>query len=377
MAIKQKGVACALLAVCLTLGTALTGCGSSDRSVVGYTTDQKNKYVITEGMYRYWMTSWKEYFVKNYSDVEDTEEYWQSEVAEGVTNEEYLTENIQTRIKYYYVAQPIFDELGLKNTYKNTVQSSLNDMIEYYGSKAACNEALNSLYGINLTTLKTIYTYEERYKAVNEYLFGENGAFSATVDELDDYYQSYYVRAKYILLLKNKKFRLDEDGKRVTDSAGYIIYDDLTDEEKEQVKETAVKITADLTSGIPVEGYADPMDYYLKEYMSTYYEDVLSAYPNGFYITADEYTVHTATVTDAVFHMEVGEVQMVENEDCYFVIKKYDLIDKGYMSTVDSGQFSGMLSYCNSAKLATYYSELSKNVQIDSTVAQTYRLSQI
>ncbi|MGM9637880.1 MAG: hypothetical protein ACI3YK_07865 [Eubacteriales bacterium] len=376
MGIKQKGVACACLAVCLTLGTALTGC-SSGNSVVGYTTDQKNKYAITEGMYRYWMVSWKEYFVKNYSDVEDTEEYWQTEAVEGMTNEEYLTQNIQTRIMYYYVAQPIFDELGLKNTFKDTVQSNLDDMIEYYGSKSACNEALDALYGINLNTLKTIYTYEERYMAVNEYLFGENGAFSATADELDEYYRNYYVRAKYILLLKNTKFRLDEDGKRVTDSSGYIIYDELTDEEKEEVRETAVKITADLTSGIEVEGYADPMDYYLQEYMSPYYEDILSTYPNGFYITADEYTIHTATVTDAVFNMEVGEVQMVENEDCYFIIKKYDLIDKGYMSTTDSAQFSNLLSYCNSAKLATYYSELAKNVQIDSTIAEKYRLSEI
>ncbi|MGM9681351.1 MAG: hypothetical protein ACI3XR_07595 [Eubacteriales bacterium] len=376
MGIKQKGVVCACLAVCMTLGVTLSGC-SSGNSVVGYTTDQKNKYAITEGMYRYWMVSWKDYFVKNYSDVEDTAEYWQSEAVEGMTNEEYLTENIQTRIKYYYVAQPIFDELGLKETFKDTVQSNLNDMIEYYGSKSACNEALDALYGINLSTLKTIYTYEERYKAVNEYLFGDNGAFSATADELDEYYRNYYVRAKYILFLKNTKFRLDEDGKRVTDSSGYIVYDDLTDEEKEEVRETAVKITADLTSGITVEGYADPMDYYMQEYMSPYYDDILSSYPNGFYITADEYAVHTATVTDAVFNMDVGEVQMVENEDCYFIIKKYDLIDKGYMSTTDSAQFSGLLSYCNSAKLANYYSELSKNVQIDSAIADMYRLSQI
>jgi hypothetical protein len=338
-----------------------------------------NGYTITEDMYRYWMISWKDYYVSYYSDVEDTEEYWNSLATSELTNEEYLTKNIQTRISYYLVAQSLFDQYALKldSDAKETIESDLNDKIEYYGSKSACNTALNELYGIDLSTLKKIYTYEAKYTAVYNYLFGTSGVMTSTVSELDEYYHNYYVRAKYVLLLKDIRYVFDEDGKRVTDSTGYYATEDLTEEEQAAVKEEAEEIYNNLLNDVSFEGYTDSMDYYLEKYMSVYYEDITTNYPNGFYITADEYTVHTAAVTEAVFDMEVGEIRLVENESCYFIIKKYDLISKAYSDTVDSDQFTYMVSYCNSEKFSNYFSKLAEGIEINSQIQSSYRLSEL
>lgn len=366
--------------VCMLL-VSLAAC-SSGKTVISGSNDSLPKgygnYTLTEGMYRYWMISWKEYYIKNYADVEDTPEYWSAMASDELTNEEYLTANIHTRILFYYAAQPLFDELGLKKSlYTGAVRENIDAMIAAYGSKAECNKALNEKYGINLSELEQVYTFEERYTAVYSYLFGSSGIDSATPSEIDEYYHNYYARVKYVLFLKNQKYRIDDDGKRVTDAMGYYILDDLTDEEKAEIESLAAQIRDDLTAGAEHEGFADPMDYYVNEYMEQYFEDVLSAYPNGFYITADEYALHTVTVTEAAMEMEIGEISLVENEDCFFIIKKYDLPDKGYASEIDSAQFTNLTSYASSEKFVKYFSSLTENLRISEEITEKYRLSEI
>lgn len=365
-------VACMLL-------LSMSACSSGETVIVGEggnLPEGYGNYTLTEGMYRYWMISWKDYYIQYYSDVEDTPEYWNAMATEELTNEEYLTANIQTRILYYYVAQPLFDELGLKkNLYKDSVKEDLDAMIAMYDSKADCNKALDEKYGIKLSELERVYTFEKRYQAVFDYLYGSSGVERATSAEIDAYYQNYYSRVKYVLFLKNQKYRVDEDGKRVTDSKGYYILDDLTDEEKAEVKALAEKVRDELSAGVTYEKYSDPMDYYVNEYMEQYYEDVLSTYPNGFYITADEYALHTVTVTEAALAMEIGEISLVENEDCYFVIKKYDLIDGAYNSATDSAQFTNLESYAGSEKFVKYFSKLTEDITFSGEITEKYRLS--
>lgn len=381
----RKGRILRLLTVLMTLtllATAFSGC-SSGKSVMlveegGNLPKGYGKYTLTEGMYRYWMVSWKDYYIKNYSDVQDTPEFWNAMANEEMTNEEYLTDEIRTRILYYYVAQPLFDELGLKkDSYRDQVDEYLEGMLAQYDSKADCNRALYAKYGIDLSELEQVYTFEARYQAVYDYLYGSKGVDSATPDEVDAYYQANYVRVKYVLLLKNQKYRVNEDGTRVTGTDGHYILDDLTDEEKAKVQSTAETVLAELKAGTPHEGYADSMDYYVETYMEEYYENVLTNYPNGFYITPDEYALHTATLTEAAMEMEIGEISLVENEDCYFIVKKYPLIDQAYDTDADVIQFTNLTSYCNSEKFVKYFSRLAEGVTFDPEILEKYRLSEI
>ena len=148
-------------------------------------------YKVTEDMYRYWMISWKEYYLNYYSDVEDTDEFWNGENVQGGTNEEYLTEQTEQRIKYYLVGQALFEQhkLTLDSDEKDAIKTDIDEQIEYYGSRSAFNSHLEEAYGIDVNILKNIYTWEAKYNKVYTYLFDpENGIMTANDEEVDEYY---------------------------------------------------------------------------------------------------------------------------------------------------------------------------------------------
>ena len=74
--------------------------------------------------------------------------------------------------------------------------------------------------------------------------------------------------------------------------------------------------------------------------------------------------------------MEVGEVRLAESDDTFFVIKKYDLIDKAYLGQ-DKAQFAYLVSYCNSYKFVKYFDSFDKDIEYDESIKDKYRLSQL
>lgn len=325
-------------------------------------------YTVTEGMYCYWMKEWKNYYLTNYTDVEDTEAYWTAVNDAGISNEDYLTTNIETRIRYYLIGQALFDEYKLELSEESLagIQSDLNEQIEYFGSKSEFNAHLKDEYGINLSTLERIYTYEEKYTQLYNYLYSSTGKLTASAAELDTYYQSYYARVKYVMFMKKTRYVFDDEGNRVTDTSGYYKLEDLTADEQAEVTKTANEVYNAVASG------ADIADYF-EEYMTQFGFDP-EVYPNGFYITADEYAQHTAEVTEAALSMKSGEVRLVENEACYFVVQKFDLIDQAYNTDVDKDQFSYLVSYCNSEKFTKQFEKLSADVVCNTEICDTYQL---
>lgn len=352
-----------LLLITATMLTVFVGCaGEGSEKVMEY-----KGYAVTEGMYRYWMKAWKDDYVNNYSDVQDTEAFWTAENAAGGTNEEYISDVIKTRIRYYLVAQSLFDEykLELTDEEKDAIKTDIDEQIEYYGTRSAYNEHLKETYGMNVSALEKVYTFEARYTKLYSYLYSTSGKFTATADELDEYYHNYYSRVKYVMFMKEVRYAYDEDGNRLTDSTGNYATENLTEEEKEAITKTANEVYETVKNGGSID---EPYEQYMSEY-----QDVES-YPNGFYITADEYNLHTATVTEAALDMEVGEVRLVENDDCYFVVQKFELIDKAYSSAVDKGQFTYLVSYCNGEKFVTQFEELAKGITEYEDVMAQYRL---
>lgn len=344
-----------LLLVTATMVTLLVGCSNNgSEKVMEY-----NGYAVTEGMYRYWMKAWKDEYVNNYSDIADTVAFWTAENSAGGTNEEYVTSEINNRIRYYLIAQSLFDEykLELTDEEKEEIQNDLNEQIEYYGSRSAYNEHLKETYGMDITMLERVYTFEARYLKLYDYLYSPSGKNSATADELDEYYQNNYHRVKYVVFYKEVRLAHDEDGN--------VKYEDLTEEEKAAVAETANNVFEAVKGG-------ESIDEYIKEYMGDFYD--FDSYPNGIYISPDEYTLHTAEVTEAAVEMEVGEVRLVEREDSYHVVQKFELIDKAYASGADKDQFSYLVKYCNSQKFAEHFSELAKGVTEHSEIMEKYKL---
>ena len=355
-----------LLAVFMML-PVFSACGNKEKVVLEY----KGK-TITEGMYSYWMKNWKDYYLEHYSDVKDTPEYWNSMNEAGVTNGEYLSSQIKTRIDFYLIGMVLFDELGLElsNETKKSINEDINAQIGHYGSRSEYVKVLESKYGMTINEIKKVFTAEEEYLAVYEYLYDEiRGKETASEKELDDYYNTYYARVKYVMFLKNTKYLYNDDGTRKTDSNGMYLTEELTEDEKAAVTEKADQVYKEALDGADMN---DLMVKYMEEFGFS-----LSKTPNGFYISADDYTSHSSTVTAAALEMKENEVKLCENDDCYFIIKKFDLPEKGYASTTDSKQFEKFVYYVNSQKFAKKFSELAKNIKYNEEIIEKYMFEEL
>ncbi|MBE6618449.1 MAG: hypothetical protein E7626_01535 [Ruminococcaceae bacterium] len=327
---------------------------------------------ISEGMYSYWMNNWKDYFLTYYSDVKDTPEYWASLNDTGVTNEEYISSQIETRIRFYLVGMVLFDELGLElsDEAEKSIKDTVNEQIAHYESRSEYTKMLKEDYGITLKEMKAVFRAEEQYNAVLKYLYDDtSGVETATADELEAYYNTYYARVKYVMFLKNVRYVYNDDGTRKTDSTGRYLTEELSDSEKDEVVSKAQSVYAEALGG------AD-MNALMEKYMKEFGFDLAST-PNGFYVSADDYLSHSAAVTSAALEMEVGEVKLCENDDCYYVVKKLELPEKGYASPTDSGQFKNFVSYVNNEKLSKKFSQRAEGIKENTEITDKYILSKI
>lgn len=357
----------AFILVISTLPFQAASCsGSSDVAL------ELDGHKISEGMYSYWMKNWKDYFLTYYADVKDTPEYWASLNDTGVTNEEYITSQIETRIRFYLVGTVLFDELGLKlsDEAEKSIKDTVNDQIAHYESRSEYISMLKNDYGITLKEMKEVFRVEEEYNAVLKYLYDDTtGVETATADELEAYYNTYYARVKYVMFLKNVKYVYNDDGTRKTDSTGRYLTEKLTDSEKDEVVKKAQSVYAEAVGG------AD-MNALMEKYMKEFGFDLAST-PNGFYVSADDYLSHSAAVTSAALEMKVGDVKLCENDDCFYIVKKFDLPEKGYASPTDSGQFKNFVSFVNNEKLSKKFSERAEGITEYTEITDKYVLSKL
>ena len=354
-----------LLALVFILATCISAVSCSSGKVVM----SFENYKVTEDMYRYWMINWKDYYVNNYSDVEDSDEFWQGENIQGGTNEQYLTEQIEQRIQYYLVAQALFEKYKLKLTSqeKDAVKQDIDEQIEYFGSRSAFNSHLHDKYGIDVNVLEDVYVWEAKYNTVYKHLFDvENGIMTSTDAEIDEYYKDNYARVKYVMFFKAVKYVYDDNGKKLTDANGNYKFEDLSEQQQTEVAKKVQKLFEEIKGGADIDPHVEKL-------MPEFGFDV-AKYPNGFYITADEYSLHTAAVTSAALEMEVNEVRLAESEDCFFIIKKLDLVDKAYVGA-DNSQFTNIVKYSNSFKFLQYFDSFAKDIEYDESFKELYKLS--
>ena len=349
-------ILCALIILSSVL-TLFSGCASK-------TAAEYKGNSIDEGIYKYWFMSLEEHYLEYYSDITDNPEFWAKEYEPGKTYGEYMDERIKTQIYCYLVAQDLFKTYGLKlsERTKQAIDDTIDEQIEYFGSKSEFNSYLSE-YGINISKLKKIYTMEEKFIMVRDYLYDKDkGVEKPTDDEIDAYYRENYARIKYFMVLRNVKYVYDKDGKKVTDTNGYYKYEDLTEDEKKAQTDYANSIYEAVLGG-------ETLDAYLKK---DYPE--LTDVPNGYYVTAEDYHIHTPEVIEAAFDMKAGEARLVSNEDAYFIVTKFDLLDKAY-NGADSAQFYYLETYVSNQKFNKKFEELIASVKFDENIIKKFSVT--
>lgn len=344
----KKVISLLLITVILT-GT-LVSCGSSSPVVMTY-----NDSKITANMYSYWLSTYKSKFLNYYSNSMDNNSFWDNQVEDGVTTEQYAMNLINEKIKYTLIGMQMFHDYGLEISSDTTasINNDINEKIDYYGGLTQLNAAL-SAFGINADILKEVYTDEEKLNAVYDYLYGENGIEKVSESTIDTYYADNYSRIKYIIFYTKEKDMFDEKGNLKYDSEGLIMTEPLSEEEiaakQSKIEEAMICVNA----GDEFESI-----------MTNYNEADMSAYTNGFYISANELGIYGFAMVDAVRNMKVGEVRRVDDKDAAYIIKKYDLIDRNDFLDYDTKQLENLKTNCIQEIYKSKFSEYASKIEIN------------
>jgi hypothetical protein len=326
-----------------------------------------NGIKLTEDKYNYWVSTFKRNILSSYSDVRDTEEFWSQPYDENRTVEDYFTEVINNRIMNYLVAQDIFKQNGLTldAAVKDAIKDDIDEKIEYYGSRGALNAELANMM-LTIDSLKDVYTWEEKHEKVYGYLYGKGGIDEVSNERLIDYYTKNYSCIRYIVVYTTK-IATDQNGEYVRDPiTGEYVTDDLTDEELAKKLNDIHDCYLKLKSGEDFETLR-----------KQYSEFDTSAYPNGFFVSANEADVWGADIVLAAKDAKVGDIVKIEEETAVFLIEKLPLPDFGSIVESDIKQLANLSKYATQEMYDVLFGELRKGVTVNQDALARYDLSNV
>jgi hypothetical protein len=375
---------CALLvAVVLLLTATLVGCSRKGEVLM-----QIGKQKLTVNTYELMLSRMKGTLKYN-GHPTDTESFWNTIISvQGGTYNDYFCHTVQEEAKMMLIKLYLFEEvykLELPNSYYDTIDEYIGDALELLndGSKTKFNATLSE-YGVNMDMLRENYIMEDKIDYLKLHLSKQTGDTAR-----DEYYEKNYVRFRQILLpLYEYLYETDEngdtvyykegtdriyydtdgvtkkgtDGKTIVDDNGDTVYytedgkiayntkkgvtrgidkdkDGYTDY-KMLDKESAqlVKDQAERLKEVIVAGDFTTFEDYGKK-MSE--EELWSAYPNGMYINKNKnYSIaYLDDMQEALTNMAVGDVALIEADNAYHLIMKYDIEASGYKNDANKDWF--------------------------------------
>jgi len=341
----MKKIACSFL-VCLLCVMPLVSC-SSDKAAMTY-----GSSVVTERMYRYWATQFKQYVMESFAGSSDTDAFWSQDVG-GMTMEDYTNGIIQVNIKKNLVCMELFEEFGLtlSEDAVAAADADMADLIESYGSKSALNHDLAN-YGINADILREIYLIQEKISAVYAYM--ESTGMIAPSDEvLEQYYLDHYARIKYITIVM-ANIEGEEDGK--------VAYSSLSEAELAEKNALIDDIMAQL------EGGAD-----FDELLKKYGETDMTGYENGVYISTNNAGYK---IIDEALDMEIGEIRRIDQDAAAYITVRLELEKKPYLND-KMGQFADLGTYCADEVFQNMLTEYGKDIEVNDSVVGKYSVRDV
>jgi len=350
-----------IVSLVLVIGI-MVSCSSSSVAVMKYKDSS-----ISANMYSYWLSTYKASFLSYYNNSLDSDAFWDSYAADNMTAEEYAFDKINENIKFILVGMQLYREYGLKidSEIVSAINSDIAEKTEFLGGRSQMNAALSE-YGINIDILKEIYISEEKLYTVYDYLYGENGIEKITNEQLDKYYEDNYSRVRYLVIYTTEKIALDSDGNPQYDSDGYVITEELTEEEKAEKKAKVDEAMLCVNAGDNFQTI-----------MLTYNEVDMSAYPNGFYISPNELNIYGFKMVSETASMEVGEIRKIEDEYATYIVEKLPLLERSEWGDADSEQMANLENYCIQQNYEEKFTSLAAEVEINEDEISKFRLRSV
>lgn len=379
------------------------GCSDKDKNPERETSADTSPILECEGVelplffYEFMMSRVKGNLARDGHKV-TTPDFWYTEIeGDGRTVEEFYNSYVLDLCKNYLAALILFEKEGL--TLPESTLASIEEEVQYYidydgdGDEEAFNASIKKL-GIDAEALRRCYIIEAKYEYLMSYLYGGGQLIGDVLRE--DYYREYYLSFKQILIRKYKyEFETDDDGNiiyfdttgkpiydskngvvdynddgsRVTDkygqsiyydvSSGKILYDvengkpaekldskgnairiEYTEDELAERAALANEIVANIGKG-SFEAFETKLDEIHGEEMI--FEDSSEAYYVS-RIEEENYLdyPYIKLILAELEDMEVGDVAIVESQEGYHIIMKYELEDEKYTDTQSSEWFANL-----------------------------------
>ncbi len=316
---KTVKITALLLALCLLSPMVLAACGDSKPVVMEY----KN-VPVTEDVYRYWLACYRAQFA--HMETED--------------NRDRLAEVAVSNIQRSLVCVGLYDGYGLRldTSVRDIINAAMERIEENMGGREALDEAL-AVWGMDHKGLKTVITYEQKAKALRQYLFGAYGAYQLSDEQKEEFYQKTYARVQMIYI-PYVDFVLDGDGNRIYDpQTGTYRHAKKTGDALAAQEEKAAAVRAALANKVTAEEFA--------ALMKAYNEDASAKdYPSGYYFSQNEdYRTYIEELPEAALAMQVGETREVESTyGVHFLLRLEN--DKGaYASSANKDFFANFDTY--------------------------------
>lgn len=346
-----------ILAVTIVLSTA--GCAASP-AVMTY-----EGKTVTINMYRYWLSSYKGSFMNTYTDMSDTDTFWDSILYGDVTAEEYLNTAVAENVRRTLVCSAQFDLLGLTfpDSAKDEIDQYIEELIEERadGSRNSFNQIL-SQYGINIDMLRQIYTMEDKTSLLFSYLYGEGGANALSEADYASYCENNYVRVRHMYVNNAYAYEVNEDGYYSYDTSGVLKTRALTDAEQAEKAEKIAAIDAALEAGEDFEAVYD-----------AYSED--HYYENGYYLSGT--TSFIPEVISAAFSLEIGQWQKLETDYGTHYILRLAMDEKPYEDEDNSDFFSSFESDAKNDHFLHWMEDLIREVEVDEELLDRYSIRDV
>ncbi len=356
----SKRIICAVISILMLFACSCSSKGGDYAMKYG-------SHKAGEALYSYWISTYKTVILNNYNGGVNSDEFWNTELEEGKSYEEYFTDSVIEDVKTRTIALALFDEYGLTLTeakYKE-IDADIEDKIVNVGSKQELNAELAKL-NMNVDMLREVYIANAKYDALYDHLFGTSGLQLPTSEEIKSYYEANYVCLKYITLYTGSAPQKDENGGFVYDDDGNIVLNELSDAEKVDKAALVKKIEADTKSGASFESY-----------MEQYSDINYSGYKNGFFVSQDDKSTFGSDIINAAFEMQAGDMRTVADENVTYIIKKYELPSYESLNEDDLKQLESLSKRLTSEKAESFFSEKKQEVVVNSELISRYTIRSV
>ncbi len=355
----------AIALICISLLASCTG----DSSNVVISAKDTQSADISANMYNYWASTSKANFMYSYTDIEDTDEFWQSEYEDGKTYAEYLDSLVLEDIKTTAVCLSIYNEmrLSLTESQRTAIENNINGYLTEYagGNKNTLNRAL-SAYGANMTILKAVKEAEAKRTLVYDLLYSEGGEKALTASDYEKYYQENYYRFQIIYINNKYEYVLDANGNYTTNSDGTYVTRALSGDALESKNLSIKTITDGIAAGEDFDGL-----------YNTYSEQ--KSYANGYYFTASD------SYADAIFYkligdiakVDIGETVVSEYDSGTYIMKRLPLDENAWDQSVNKDFFSSFKSIAANAAFRAFCAEQFDALTIDTELISKYSVSKV